>query len=188
MDHYEALGVSPSDSQDVIRRAYLAAARDHHPDFHVGDSEQLRSRHARRMQELNDAWAVLGDPAARSAYDRHLVHLDDPGVARRAAREPTPPVGKGWTPRPGDDGWMDDFGAWADERDELAPDVPASTAKRAVTVLPVGLFALAVASFFLGAIIGMRELQAVGIIALVLSIGLFFFLPIWEMTRTRNRS
>lgn len=186
VDHYEALGVARTEGADVIRRAYLALAREFHPDFHADAPEPVRRENARRMQEVNDAWAVLGDAAARSAYDRSASRLEDPGVARRAAREPGMPVGKGWTPRAGDDGWMDDFQAWADERDDLAPDVPRSTSRRMVTILPVAMFAASVACFALGGILTARPLIALGAIAFVLSIGLFFFLPVFEMTRGRR--
>jgi hypothetical protein len=187
VDHYDVLGVARTDDADLIRRAYLVLARRYHPDFHSGAPEAVRRDNARRMQEVNDAWAVLGDPAARARYDRDLVHMADPGVARRAAREPGMPAGKSWTPRPGDDGWMTDFEGWANESDELAPDVPRSTSSRVVTVAPVGLFALSVASFAMGVILTARLLVAFGAIALVLSVGLFVLLPMFEMTRGRRR-
>jgi hypothetical protein len=189
VNHYDALGVSKGDDAGRIKRAYLAAARECHPDFHVGAGDEVRARNARRMQQLNDAWAVLGDEEARRRYDRSLVTLDDPGVARRAAREPGgPPLGKGWTPRADDDGWMTDFDAWAAERDELAPDVPRSAGRNLVTLLPVGLFAASIASFALGIVLTARPLIAVGLVALILSVTLFFFLPIFEMTRNRRRT
>src|SRR6185295_17506968 len=36
-DHYQALGLKPSATQDDIRRAYYALARSHHPDRHGRD-------------------------------------------------------------------------------------------------------------------------------------------------------
>ena len=188
MNHYEALGVSQGDETAVIRRAYLAAARECHPDFHGDAPAAVQARNAVKMQQLNDAWAVLGDAEARTKYDRELRRLDDPGVARREAREPgSPPPGKGWTPRLGDDGWMDDFEAWASERDELAPDVPRSAGRNLLTLLPVGLFAASVASFAMGVILSAPTLSALGAIFLVFSIALFFFLPMFEMTRNRRQ-
>ena len=139
------------------------------------------------MQELNQAWAVLGDPKLRAAYDRELLTASDPGVARRAAREPHVPEGKGWTPRAGDDGWMTDFDAWADERDELAPDAPRSATRGVAMLAPVGLFAAAGVSLFLGALFGARPMIAVAVILLVVSAGLFLLLPMFEMARGRRR-
>lgn len=188
VNHYEVLGVAAGDDAATVRRAYLAAARRHHPDFHSSADDATRAANAQHMQRLNDSWAVLSDPGTRAAYDRSMARIDDPGVARRAARhEPVPPDGKGWTPRAGDDGWMTDFDTWADDRDDLAPDRPHSTRRNVATLLPVGLFAMAVASVAMGGILTSRLLLAVGVIALILSIGLFVFLPVIEMTRGNRR-
>jgi len=186
------LGVEPDTDSGQIRRAYLGAARRYHPDFHVDADEATRVGHARRMQELNQAWEVLGDPAARASYDRSLLVGSDPGVARRAAREqaataPEMPDGKGWTPRADDDGWMTDFDAWADEHDELAPDLPRSDRRKALTLLPIGLFAVAVLSVFLGVVVKLDELIALGLVCVILAIGLFIMLPMYEMSRGRRR-
>jgi hypothetical protein len=187
VDHYEVLGVTNRDEAEVIRRAYLAQARRYHPDFHADADETVRAQNARRMQALNEAWAVLGDPAARSAYDREQSLMADPGFSRRAAREPTVPPGKGWTPRPGDDRWMDDFDGWANERDDLVPEPPPSAGTRILTMLPVGLFATSVACFALGVILTARPLLALAAIAFALSIAMFVFAPMLAMTRGRRR-
>jgi curved DNA-binding protein CbpA len=60
IDLYEVLQVHPRAEPDVNRAAHRALARLFHPD--LGGDE-------RRMIELNGAWAVLGDPRRRSAYD-----------------------------------------------------------------------------------------------------------------------
>jgi len=59
-DLYKTLQVDPIAEWEVIRAAYHALARKYHPDA-GGD--------LRRMVEFNAAWAVLGDPLMRSAYD-----------------------------------------------------------------------------------------------------------------------
>jgi curved DNA-binding protein CbpA len=59
-DYYAELGVPPGAPADDIKRAYRKLALDVHPDR--GGSE-------RRMRRLNEAWATLGDPEARRAYD-----------------------------------------------------------------------------------------------------------------------
>lgn len=186
------LGVAPGSDSGEIRKAYLAAARRYHPDFHVDADAVTRTGNARRMQELNQAWEVLGDAQARAAYDRTLLTGDDPGVARRAARDqaaarPDIPAGKGWTPRAGDDGWMTDFDAWADEHDDLAPDVPRSGKRKAVTMAPIALFAAAVVCVFLGLVVQLEELVAVGAVCVIFAGGLFIMLPMYEMSRGRRR-
>ncbi len=191
MNHYEVLGVDPACDASDVRRAYLAAARRYHPDFHADADDVTRSRNARRMQELNQAWEVLGDRSARAAYDRSLATAADPGVARRAAREPGSgpevPAGKGWTPRADDTGWMSDFDAWADEHDELPPDVPRSPRRKAVTLLPIGLFAAALVCGFVGLVVQLDELVALAAVCVILAGGLFVMLPMYEMSRGRRR-
>lgn len=190
MNHYEVLGVEPTSEGPAIKRAYLDAARRYHPDYHADADEVTRAEIARRMQAVNEAWEVLGDPTSRASYDRTLAVSSDPGVARRAAREPggpTMPPGKGWTPRPGDDGWMDDFDAWASESDELPPDPPRSTGRRLVTVLPVGLFVAAILSVFVGLALEARALLALGAVLVIFSAGLFVLLPMFEMARSGRR-
>lgn len=187
MNLYDVLGVSPDSDTAAIKRAYLDAARRHHPDFHAGADDATRVASARRMQELNQAWEVLGDPAARTTYDRERLTSADPGVARRAAREPVVPEGKGWTPRLGDDGWMTDFEGWAEDDDVLPPDEPRSARRNALAVLPVGLVALAVIIGFVGLAVGLKELVALGAVCLILAAGLFLLLPMFEMSRSRQR-
>ncbi|MEO8509872.1 MAG: DnaJ domain-containing protein [Chloroflexota bacterium] len=63
-DWYSILQVTSGAEPEVIRAAYRALAQKYHPD-HAGSTHV-----ARRMAELNRAWAVLGDDAARRAYDR----------------------------------------------------------------------------------------------------------------------
>lgn len=191
VNHYEVLGVVPDSEPGEIRKAYLAAARRYHPDFHADADATVRAGNARRMQELNQAWEVLGDPTARAAYDRSLRSADDPGVARRVAREreaqqPQVPKGKGWTPRADDDGWQRDYRAWADEDDIPPADLPPEGARRGlVRIAPVALFALAGCAAFLGVVLGSRTLVAVSIAAGVVSAALFVILPMVIMTRRR---
>lgn len=65
--HYTVLGVQPSASADVIRRAYREAVRRTHPDV-----ARSTSTTASDMARITEAWAVLSDPARRAAYDASL--------------------------------------------------------------------------------------------------------------------
>ncbi len=75
IDHYSTLGLEPSATEEEIRRAYRRLVRDCHPDLNPGD--QLA---AERTRHINDAYAVLRDPARRAAFDaRRLASLSTAG-------------------------------------------------------------------------------------------------------------
>src|SRR3954470_1612866 len=72
MTYYRVLGVPSGASRDDIHRAYLARARQVHPDV-VADRSPAEIDHAAaQMRELNEAWAVLGDDKRRRDYDIRL--------------------------------------------------------------------------------------------------------------------
>lgn len=60
VDPYSVLQVAPFAEPDVVRAAYRALARKHHPD--TGGDE-------RSMAVLNAAWDILGHRERRAAYD-----------------------------------------------------------------------------------------------------------------------
>jgi len=76
--HYEALGVSPSASHAEIKRAYRLKVRLHHPDVGGSGGDFIHA--------VNQAWATLGDPARRQAYDRAIGM----GVAAPRSAPPRP--------------------------------------------------------------------------------------------------
>jgi hypothetical protein len=79
--HYDVLGVSPSATQDDIRRAYRALARNLHPDVAASSSHAPLA-----MSEVNNAWSVLSDPVRRREYDRSLEN-QSPGDTVRGGDE-----------------------------------------------------------------------------------------------------
>ena len=56
-DPYQVLGVSPDASDEEIKRAYRKLAKKYHPDLNPGDADA-----ARKMQEINDAYAQIQNP------------------------------------------------------------------------------------------------------------------------------
>jgi len=66
-DHYRVLGVAPGAEDAVIRAAYRALMRMYHPD--TNDDPRAQSR----VREITAAFAVLGDPERRAAYDARQI-------------------------------------------------------------------------------------------------------------------
>lgn len=63
-DYYEILQVDTDALPKKIKEAYRSLAFQYHPDKNGGDTDALE-----RMKMINEAYAVLSDPAKRKQYD-----------------------------------------------------------------------------------------------------------------------
>lgn len=62
-DYYEILGIRKNATNDEIKRAYRELALKYHPDRNKSDGA------TEKFKEINEAYAVLGDPEKRRQYD-----------------------------------------------------------------------------------------------------------------------
>ena len=183
VDPYEVLGVGNGSGQAEIRRAYLALARQHHPDAHTRDAPAARARAEARMREINDAWALLSDPERRRRYDATLDPYDAGPTVGGARTVPS----DSWHPRQDDTGWMDDFEAWRQETDDAVPADPPSAARSTVTIFPVGLFLVSVATGCLAMVLQSRSLLAVSFVGVAVAALIFLLLPMVVMAQRPKR-
>lgn len=66
-DYYTVLGISREAQAREIKRAYKKSVKKWHPDLHPDDPAGRM-----KMQEINEAYEVLGDLPKRLAYDRRI--------------------------------------------------------------------------------------------------------------------
>ncbi len=68
-NHYEILGVSPTDPDfdENIKKQYRKLAREYHPDRNPGDKTADK-----KFKDVQKAYEVLRDPNERAKYDRDL--------------------------------------------------------------------------------------------------------------------
>lgn len=75
-DYYKILEVHPEASGEVIHKAYRTLAQKYHPDrYHTTHKSRMNTR----MQELNEAYAVLSDPARRTRYNQGYSRIQKEG-------------------------------------------------------------------------------------------------------------
>jgi len=176
VDHYATLGVASTASAADLRAAYLKLARANHPDRFDGSE---RAHAQARMQQINEAWNVLGVAHKRREYDatrpadlggspdggdrngatrghRHFQPFDDDPVDRTDVDlDPTPIAGSGAVPR------------W-------------------VTFLPMLLFVAGVLTLGLGTMVAGSPFFGLGVIMLAVSGVSFLMLPLIVMSRAER--
>ena len=65
-NYYDILGVSPTATDDEIRKNYKRLAKKYHPDLHPDDKESEE-----KFKDINEAYEVLSDKTKREHYDMY---------------------------------------------------------------------------------------------------------------------
>jgi len=68
-DYYKILGVDRNANEEEIKKAYKKRALEHHPDRHVGATEEEKEEHEKKFKEIGEAYGVLSDAKQKSRYD-----------------------------------------------------------------------------------------------------------------------
>jgi len=190
--HYELLGLRVDATQDEIRGAYRALARRHHPDTQSPDTQSSDTQKGagspsagagtadgrHMMAAINGAWAVLGDPVRRQAYDAELGR-PAPGSARPMGANGNRP---GWDWQPLHEELDDD-----DLDEEPYGDPPPRRPADSMVMTPVLLVGCAVALFFLSTMVQSAGLRTVAILLLPIAGLGFVAAPLFVMVRSRSR-
>jgi hypothetical protein len=85
-NYYQILQVDPAAEPEVIAAAYKRLSIKYHPDTNISNDS------TRRMQQINEAFQVLKDPASRADYDLFINGSTvgaDPGNGNRPQSEET---------------------------------------------------------------------------------------------------
>ena len=172
--HYDVLGVDPDAPAADVRRAYLRLARDHHPDFHGSAPSALRAANEREMQRINEAWAVLGDPDRRRAYDGRLRQQRH--EQRRAQQRPG---AASYDFVPLDDGPDVDYAALLDDT-----PVAGTSVSRAWQVAPAVVLLVGAAALVVGAVVQLAPLAALGVVGVLLGLLGFLATPVLAIARS----
>ena len=165
-DHYRVLGVNWNADADEIRRAYLAQARRLHPDFHVDADAATRASLQRKMQRVNESWAVLSDPEQRYRYDRQRRTAPTAGGPSGRARA------RDFEPKRRRSEIQDEVRS---TYDDAGPNDPVRARLVALSVVSLGAAAVL---FGLWVIIGWRGFGAGTMTALFVAFGAFAAIPL----------
>jgi len=162
--------VSTSAGPEEIKRAYRRMARRHHPDV-AGSDDAV-------MQRLNQAWAVLGDPAQRVAYDRALGVGSFNGSPRMA--RPSPPPAPAAAPIVVDEDGEADWGP--------EPEPGPGTKRDLFLLAPVTLLGLAAVNVGLGGWFMEGAFLGFAVVCFALALLTFALVPILTLRRQARRT
>jgi hypothetical protein len=88
LSHYQLLGVGTGADRNAIKSAYIALAKEFHPDrYFRPEFQDLQEAVNGIFLRISEAFATLSNPAMRAAYDLEVVRLTAPAAREKAAPE-----------------------------------------------------------------------------------------------------
>lgn len=114
-DPYLVLGVARTASDDEIKKAYRALARELHPDLNPGDAKAES-----RFKDISAAYDFLSDPAKRAQFD--AGEIDASGTPKRRAWRSRSGSGAGPGAGPGS-GPRGGFGGFGENVDDILAEL-----------------------------------------------------------------
>ncbi|NCC31274.1 MAG: hypothetical protein EOM24_04515 [Chloroflexia bacterium] len=95
LDYYALLGIERNARLDAIKKAYRQQMILYHPDRYIHANSDEQAYASRRAQRINEAYQVLSDFVARTAYNRRLIPANPepevPSPKRASPASPTSP-------------------------------------------------------------------------------------------------
>ena len=161
MTHYDVLGVARNAPISEVRQAYVALAREHHPDRSGGDADAMRA--------VNEAWATLRDPERRASYDLTL------------SAPPVPPASPAEAPRERTD--REELLA------DLEDDTPLGgrvVLPKWLSLVPVATFAASLGMVGLGMLFSSTAALSLAFMLFALSCALFLMAPFVALLASRR--
>lgn len=116
-DYYTILQVQPQATPNDIKAAYRRLALTHHPDRDKDPQATLK------MQLVNEAYQILGDPLKREQYDlERIAELDSEEVIEEETESDVDPGFSAAPPAPEKQPENKDFKTKEDQREKVSPE------------------------------------------------------------------
>ncbi len=175
-DHYRNLGVDPAASHAELRSAYLKLARENHPDLSTPERRPMAER---RMQQINEAWSVLGTERTRVVYDRGRGGNENVGA-------PTGSTNGTRRGRTHFEAYDNDPVVRNDVDLDPTPFTSSGTVPRWVSLMPIAMLVFSFPVFGFGLIVAASGLIALGLMMFALGGVGFLLLPLVVMSRAER--
>lgn len=74
VNYYEILGVSPTATEQEIKKAYREKGKIYHADSNINLSQEEQEKMKEKFIEVHDAYKILSDKSKRSQFDLELAY------------------------------------------------------------------------------------------------------------------